>query len=257
MHRGIGFVLQEMLVSILIIFVLVSNCQATDGQLQLLLDSDFANTKIHRSAQASIKRLLNGSRQQRHIAKHLYENIVNGALAGIYPVDHKLPELRGMWAGKRWQTLLQDKASLCWKQPEGHKPIILINSQVINDSQMLDVSLIEAYLECGFRELDVIVKKQISDPFIPCVGEESSVFVYSPVTDVLINPACRTDENGVCHFSLPPAVYLFEVSCNNDPTSPEVIFRTVKAGDGIHLATEGFNNLYWMPQKWDEFKNQD
>lgn len=253
MRRGIFFILQKNVVAIFIVIMFASNCQATD--IQSHMNFNFENNKVHRAAQASIKRLLNGSKQQKHIARHLYENIKNGALAGIFSVDHKLPGLRGMWIGKRWQTLLQNKSFRCWKQPEGSKPIILLGLAVINNSDMLDESLIEAYHECGFRELDVIVKKQIADPFIPCVGEESSVVIYSPVAGVLINPACRADENGVCHFALPPAIYLFEVSCNEDPTSPEVIFRTVKAGEGVQ--TEGFNNLFWMPQSWKKFKNQD
>ena len=209
--------------------------------------------RINNQAQSSIMRLFSGTSEQKHIAQHLYENLINGSLGGIYTVSHKLPALKGMWSGKRWQTLLGNAPSKCWKQPEGQKPIIIVSEQVSANPELLDSALVDAYRQCGYRELDVIVKKQISNPFIPCVGKQASVSLYSPVTDVLINPPCQTDHNGVCHFALPPAIYLFEVKCNNDPTSPEVIFREVKAGEGTQ--TEGFNNLFWIPQNWKKFKN--
>ena len=225
----------------------ISQSLSNESESQII---DFSPViqRINKEVQSSIMRLFNGSSEQRHIAQHLYENLINGSLGGIYTVSHKRPELRGMWIGKRGQTLLENSPSKCWKQPEGQKPIIIVSEQVGANPERLDSALVDAYKQCGFRELDVIVKKQISDPFIPCVGEESSVSIFSPVTDVLIDPPCQTDHNGVCHFSLPPAIYLFEIKCNNDPTSPEVIFREIKAGDGIQK--EGFNNLFWVPQNW-------
>ena len=249
------FKLQESLVLFFIVIIFVAHCNADDAQMHLPAGFSDTNNTVHLSAQASIKRLLNGTTEQQHVAMHLYESLQNGALAGIYSVDHKLPALRGMWVGKRWQTLLNSKPARCLKQPQGPSPVIILGQDVLLNSDTLDTALLDAYQECGFRELNVIVKKQISDPYIPCVGKESSVFVYSPVTGVLVNPACRTDENGVCHLALPPAIYMFEVSCNGDPTSPEVIFRTIKTGDGIQ--TEGFNNLFWVPQHWDKFKTKN
>ncbi len=198
-----------------------------------LAERDVIHERIDVHAQRSIVRLSKGSRDERFISRFLLRGVQYGTLGGIYIVNQKVPALRAKALGKGWWTLLQGRPALCWNEPQGERPLIILGTETVKQAPVLDAALVAAFRECGFRQVDVLVTKNAGGARLPC--SEAFVSLASAATGVFVNPPCHTTALGVCHFAVPPAMYGFRVTCDGNPTSPPEIFRAVAPGADVQL----------------------
>lgn len=211
--------------------------QAQEELPRPLTEREVINNNIDVFAQRSIVRLSKGTLEERKMSRFLFKGVKYGALGGIYKVDTQVPVLRAQRLGKNWWTLLEGRPARCLTKPAGEKPIIIFGSKVASQPGALDVALVTAFHECGFRRVEVHVIKRTSRARTPCV--EAFVTLSSDVNGgVMVSPPCYVTTQGVCNFAFPPAMYKFEVTCDGRTTSPPDIYRPVAPGEGIQ--TEKF-----------------
>lgn len=157
-----------------------------------LTEHSVIDERIDFHAQKSIARLSRGSMDQRYTARYLLINIRNfDLLGGIYIVNQGVPALRARDIGENWWTLLKGQDTMCWKEPAGEPPLILMSKTIVNYPAELDRELVNAFNQCGFRELEVIVRKTLNGVTATC--PESIVDLIS---DEHGEMGCRGREGG-------------------------------------------------------------
>ncbi len=179
------------------------------------------------SAQRSLVRLSNGDKNQKYLAHFIHRSVAEGAIGGIYIVNQGVPALRAKALGKGWWELLDGRPAMCWKEPQGEKPLIIISKNTAANPAALDSALLTAYEECGHRELEITIMKNGN----PCIPKSS--------WGALINKKLGIDygvlpsKNGVAHLSMPPGMYQFDVVCEGELTSPPLIDKEILPGEGV------------------------
>lgn len=78
-------------------------------------------------------------------------SVKRGDLEGVYLPDQKVPALRAKSVGSGWWKILNDRDSVCYKEPGDKPPIIVFSEKIAKDRERLSSALVSSYNSCGFQ----------------------------------------------------------------------------------------------------------
>lgn len=115
--------------------------------------TDIIDSRIDVSAQYSLMRMFGGTLFERFTASQILSAVKDGRIGGIYIADQKVPALRAREAGGSWWTMVPDGlSSVCYEQPAGKPPLIVMRKGVETKPDVVDSSVADAFWFCNVGE---------------------------------------------------------------------------------------------------------
>ncbi len=117
--------------------------------------TDIIDARIDVSAQYSLMRMFGGNVFEQFTASQILSAVKDGRIGGIYIANQQVPALRARAAGGNYWTMIpQGLSSVCYDQPAGKPPIIVMREGIAKTPAVVDDAIADAFWFCNVGEVE-------------------------------------------------------------------------------------------------------